>query len=384
MHYRKFGNLDWEVSALGFGCMRLPTAEGDIMSVNIDEDEAIRMIRLGIDRGVNYVDTAYLYHGGKSEVVVGKALEAGYREKVKLATKSPIWFIRKPEDFDRFLDEQLTKLKTDHIDFYLLHGLGKSTWDNIVLKQDVLHNAEKALADGRISHLGFSFHDTFDAFKQIVDGYDHWEFCQIQYNYMDTENQAGTKGLKYAASKGLPVVVMEPLLGGKLSRATQPVQDIFDQSRIRRSPSDWALQWLWSQPEVTVVLSGMTTLAQVEANLDSADRSSVHSLSAEDLAIVAQAKKKYAELTRIPCTRCSYCMPCPNGVDIPRNFEMYNAAFMYEDMAGARYGYKRAGKLFGEKLLASSCVECRICEEKCPQKIEISQRMKEVAAELGK
>ena len=223
MQYRNFGKLDWKSSALGFGCMRFPTTDGERLSPNIIEDEAVRMIHHAIDNGVNYLDTAYPYHGGQSEIVVGKALQGGYRERVRLATKLPVWMVESPSDFDKFLDEQLQKLQTDHIDFYLLHALSKRRWHDIVLKHKLLDKAAEALADGRIRHLGFSFHDDYAGFEEVVNGSELWDFCQIQYNYMDTENQAGTRGLNLAASKGLAVVIMEPLLGGRL---VDPPKDI--------------------------------------------------------------------------------------------------------------------------------------------------------------
>jgi predicted aldo/keto reductase-like oxidoreductase len=250
MQYRNFGKLDWKASALGFGCMRFPTADGDRLSPNIDEAEALRMVHHAIDNGVNYLDTAYPYHGGQSEIVVGKALQGGYREKVKLATKLPVWLVESPADFDRLLNEQLAKLQTDHIDFYLLHALSGPRWRDIVLKHGLLERAEAALADGRIRHLGFSFHDEYEAFEEIVNGTDLWSFCQIQYNYMDTESQAGVRGLKLAASKGLAVVVMEPLMGGRLADPPKDILEAMNHFPTRRSPVEWALQWLWDQPEV--------------------------------------------------------------------------------------------------------------------------------------
>jgi hypothetical protein len=379
MQYRKFGKLDWQASALGFGCMRLPTVGGKPLSGSIDEDESIRMIRYAIDRGVNYVDTAYPYHEKNSEIVTGKALKDGYREKVKLATKSPVWFIKKPEDFDVYLNEQLEKLQTDHIDFYLFHGLDKKNWNNVVLRLNLLERAESALRDGKIGHIGFSFHDRYEVFQEIIDGYNGWTFCQIQYNYMDTEHQAGTKGLQYAASKGLAVVIMEPLLGGRLANPPSIVLDVFKSYRERTS-ADWALQWVWNQPGVSLLLSGMSTMRQVEENIISANMSGINSLGAEELAIIQQARDKYREMTLIPCTKCGYCQPCPNGVNIPRNIKLFNDGYTYGDVETSRGIY---ANFMAAANRAGSCVQCKICEEKCPQKISISEWMPKAHAVLG-
>jgi len=379
MQFRKFGKLDWQVSVLGFGCMRLPTPDGSIISGDIIEEEAIRMIRYAIEQGVNYVDSAYPYHIGKSEIVLGKALKDGYRERVKLATKSPVWALQKAEDFDTYLNEQLERLQEDHIDFYLFHGLGTQRWKNI-LDLDILSKAESAVRDGRIGNIGFSFHDDFDSFKEIVDGYEGWTVCLIQHNYMDTENQAGTEGLKYAASKGLAVAIMEPLLGGNLANPPKPVQEIFDDFEEKRSPADWALQWLWNQPEVSVVLSGMSSIKQVEENLRSADASRVGSLGARELQLIERVRERFKERTAIPCTKCGYCMPCPNQVDIPGNLELYNDGVMYEDWVAPRFGYMR---MFGDSKRAEECDQCRECEEKCPQDIPVSEWMPRVHAVLG-
>ena len=319
MQFRKFGKLDWNASVLGFGCMRLPTVDGNPNGPNINEAEAVRMIRHALDRGVNYFDTAYVYHEGNSETVLGKALR-GHRDRVKIATKSPVWMIQQEADFDRILNEQLRRLQTDHIDFYLLHALDKSRWNEIVLKYKLLEKAEAAIRDGRIRHLGFSFHDNYESFPDIVNGYDRWTFCQIQYNYMDTENQAGTRGLKLAAARGLAVVIMEPLLGGRLANPPAPIREVIERAGVKRSPADWALQWLWDQPEVSVVLSGMSNLDQVDANLESAARARSHSFQAADLKLIADLQQKYRERAAIPCTKCNYCMPCPERSEHPGQF----------------------------------------------------------------
>ncbi|MEM2057912.1 MAG: aldo/keto reductase [Thermoproteota archaeon] len=374
MKYRRFGKLDWQVSALGFGCMRLPVIGNDHSKV--DEPEAIRMIRYAIDHGVNYVDTAYPYHGGNGEIVVGKALRDGYRERVRLATKMPIWNINSREDMDRIFDEQLKKLQTEYVDFYLLHALNKNSWLK-VKNLNVFDWAERVVSEDRIKHLGFSFHDDFEVFKEIIDAYDKWILCQIQYNYENEEVQAGTRGLKYAAGKGLAVVIMEPLLGGALANPPPAVKQIWDEAG--KDPVEMALQWLWNKPEVSVVLSGMSTMDQVKRNIEFASRSGVGILSDEDLKLIARVHMKYRELRPIPCTRCGYCMPCPNGVDIPENFEVYNHGVAYNAIWSARWVYNN--NIPAERR-ASACVGCRTCEEKCPQKIKISEWMQKVDKEL--
>jgi predicted aldo/keto reductase-like oxidoreductase len=377
VEYRKFGKLGLEVSVLGFGCMRLPVIDG--VYGNIDEPEATRIVRRAIDGGVNYLDTAYGYHDHNSERLLGRALQDGYREKVYLATKLPVWNVKTADDFDRLLNEQLAKLRTEHIDMYLLHGLDKGEWTK-VRDLGVLDWAEVARGDGRIHHLGFSFHDEVDVFKEIVDAYDRWVFCQIQYNYMDVENQAGTKGLQYAASEGLAVIVMEGLLGGKLVNPPPDVQALWDSAATQRTPADWALQWLWDHPEVTVVLSGMSTIEQVEQNLASAGRSAASAFTQEELELVAKVRGVYDSLCPIPCTNCNYCMPCPNGVEIPRNFAVYNMGVMYNNAGEARDEYKG----IQEAQRADACIQCRECEEKCPQHILISEWMPIVDDVLAK
>ena len=378
MQYRTFGPLDWKVSALGFGAMRLPMREDK--PDEIDEPLAIKMIRHSIDNGVNYIDTAYPYHGGKSEPLVSRVLKDGYREKVKVATKSPSWMLTQPDDFDRYLDEQLERLQIDYVDFYLLHSLNRHRWPPL-REMKITKQAEKALQDGRIKYFGFSFHDDVETFKSIVDDYDGWTFCQIQYNFMDTHYQAGIEGLRYAAEKGLGVVIMEPIRGGQLA-VTPPAQvaEIWDQAPVRRSPVDWALQWIWNQSEVSVVLSGMSTMKQVEENLASADRSGVGTLSDDEISLVEKAAKAYDELSPIRCTACRYCMPCPHGVDIPQVFRIYNDVTLYGDTERPRRLYTL--RLTPEEC-ADRCVACGECLEKCPQGIEIPGWMKKADALLA-
>ncbi|MDY6845098.1 MAG: aldo/keto reductase [Thermodesulfobacteriota bacterium] len=377
MKYRRFGKLNWDVSVLGFGAMRLPVIGND--QADIDELEAINMIHYAIDHGVNYIDTAYPYHVGKSEIVVGRALQHGYREKVKLATKLPSWFIKKREDCDRYLNEQLEKLQTDHIDFYLLHGLNRTMWPKL-RDLGVLKWAESTIADGRIHYLGFSFHDDFESFKEIIDDYDKWTFCQIQYNFMDVEYQAGVKGLHYAQEKGLAVVVMEPIRGGQLTKnPPKSVTKLWESALVQRTPADWALQWIWNQPEVSVVLSGMTVMQHVIENIESANRSGNNSLTDQELSLIDKVRDEYRELSPIPCTHCKYCMPCPNDIDIPLILEYYNEAIMYDETRTPRFRYRQLPK---EKQ-ADHCIECRECEERCPQNILISEWLKKAHDWLG-
>lgn len=375
MKFRRFGKLDWQVSALGFGAMRLPTVGGDFSKV--DEPEAIKMIRYAIDNGVNYVDTAYPYHGGNGEIVVGKALRDGYRERIKLATKMPIWQINSQEDMDRVFGEQLKKLQTDYVDCYLLHALNKNTWFKIK-NLNVFDWSERVVSEDRIKYLGFSFHDDYEVFRDIIDAYDKWTLCQIQYNYENEEVQAGTRGLKYAAEKGLAVVIMEPLLGGALANPPPAVKQIWDEAG--KDPVEMALRWLWNKPEVSVVLSGMSTMEHVKRNVEFASRSGVGTLTEEDLELISRVHNKYKEIRPIPCTKCGYCMPCPNGVDIPGNFELYNNGFVYNNMNASRWRYNSPD--FPKEQRASSCVGCRVCEDKCPQGIKISEWMPRIDKEL--
>ena len=371
------GCVDWDVCVLVLGALWLQFVVNDASQV--DESEAIKMIHRAIDHGVNYVDTAYSYHDEHGEIVVGKALQNGYRDKVKLATKLPSWLVEKPDDFDRFLDKQLEKLQTNHIDFYLLHTLNTTYWSKLN-DWGVLNWAEGAIADGRIHYLGFSFHDEFEVFKDIVDAYDKWSFCQIQYNFMDTEYQAGRQGLQYAGNKGLAVVIMEPLRGGQLTnKVPQSVADLWESAAIRRTPAEWALQWIWNHSEVSVVLSGMTTMQQVIENLDSADRSGEGTLTEEELILVDRVREEYRRLVPIPCTSCKYCMPCPNSVEIAAIFEYYNDAIIYDNPRTPRFLYRN----LSEDKQAHNCIECFECEEKCPQGISISEQLKKANAWLA-
>jgi len=373
MQYRTFGKTGFEASALGFGAMRLPTTDAG----GVDEPLAVEMIRTAIDGGVNYVDTAWPYHGGQSEKVLGKALQGGYREKVRLATKLPSWAVETAEDCDRFLTEQLERLGTDRVDVYLLHCINRAFWAKLA-KAGALAWADRALADGRIGALGFSYHDDGEFFREVVDARD-WAMCQIQYNLVCEDVQAGTEGLKYAAGKGLAVVVMEPLFGGTLARPPEPIRALYE--KAGRDPVDAALQWLWDKPEVACVLSGMSTIQQVLQNLASAERSAVGSLSEADRALIARVQAAYREFSPIPCTKCGYCMPCPHGVDIPRNFELYNNGAVFS--GNALNLCKNLYKQLPDGARAADCVQCGTCEAKCPQQIQITEWLPKVDAALN-
>jgi predicted aldo/keto reductase-like oxidoreductase len=347
--------------------MRLPLINGD--QTNVDETEAIKMVRYAIDNGVNYLDSAWGYHRGKSDIIIGKALQNGYRAMAKVATKLPCPEVTCTADFDRFLNEQLKRLQTEQIDFYLLHHLNAVNWPRM-RDLGVLKWADRAIEDGRIANFGFSFHDSFALFQEIIDAYDKWTLCQIQYNYMDEKFQAGTRGLEYAAKKGLAVVVMEPIRGGRLAVPPQPVAKIWAQAAEPKTPPEWALRWVWNHPEVTLALSGMSTMEQVTANIASAGYAYPGNLTTADLALVDRVRTAYRALGPVACTACRYCMPCPNGVDIPKVFDYYNEAMIYNAPEKPRHYYKNP-RMFNQEQRADKCIQCGVCQEKCPQKIPI-------------
>lgn len=369
MKYRKMGKTGAEVSALGFGTMRLPL-NGD---GTVDEKEAVQILRAGIDGGINYVDTAYRYHGGASELVVGKALQDGYRDKVWLADKSPVWLVKKEGDFERILDEQLEKLGTDHIDFYLLHALNRGSFEENVKKFDLAERMQEARKAGKIRFLGFSFHDSLDVFEEILNYTDQWDFCQIQYNYINLDYQAGRKGLKMAAGRGMGVAIMEPLLGGKLAN---PAPHVAACLAGGKTAVNQALSFLWDQPEVSLVLSGMSSMEQVEENLAYAGGSGAGMLSEEEREGLLKAKEVFDRMALVNCTACRYCMPCPFGLDIPKTLAAWNMTALEED--GAKKAY---GEL---SVKADACRACGHCERECPQHIPVSRVMKEIAGYFEK
>jgi predicted aldo/keto reductase-like oxidoreductase len=380
MLYRKVPKTGDELSILGFGYMRLPTKKS---GTGIDEERAIRQLRYTIDHGVNYVDTAPAYHFGKSEQILGRALEDGYREKVRLATKLPPWSVRSRGDMDRILDGQLATLKTGFIDYYLLHSLTTATFERLK-DLGVLEFLDTARKDGRIRNAGFSSHADLPAFKEIVDSYD-WSFCQIQYNYLDEMNQAGTGGLGYAGKKNLAVIIMEPLRGGNLGGPVpEEVQKIWDAAPIKRSPAEWALRWVWDHPEVTVVLSGMNDEGHIDENLKAAEHAFPRSLTEDELSRIARVRDEYRRLMKVGCTGCGYCMPCPAGVDISGCFALYNARYLFPHDRSAKFQYfgRHGGLLAGGVSYAGLCRSCGKCEKACPQHLLIRDRLRDVSREM--
>ncbi len=371
MQYRAFGRTGEQISILGFGCMRLPVLPGGDNS-RIDEEKAMQQIRYAIDMGVNYIDTAYPYHGknfgqkGFSEPFLAKVLAGGYRERVKIATKLPIWLVQTKQDMERILSEQLERLDTDHIDFYLVHGITASLWAGLKEAgyKDFLNDA---LGAGKIKHAGFSFHDHLALFKEIVDDY-NWSFCMVQFNYMDENYQAGIQGIRYARGKGLGIAVMEPLRGGRLAGAF-PKAAAKALLKSERTAPELALRWVWDHPEVSVLLSGMNTMEQVKENLRIADGAGP--IDNKEVRSVEQIRAVFREKSKTSCTECGYCMPCPAGVDIPACFSMYNHYYMFDRKEP--YGFR-----LSPTQRASNCSECGQCEKRCPQGIPIRLELKKV------
>jgi len=386
MKYREMGSVGDKVSVLGFGCMRLPVIDGD--HTRIDDEVAIPMLRKAIDAGVNYVDTAYPYHSagfdqpGDSELFVGRALADGYRDKIKVATKLPSWLVQSRDDMDRLLAHQTERMQSGHVDYYLLHGLNKTFWP-LLKNLGVLEFLDRAKADGRIKRAGFSYHDGPELFPGIVDGYD-WDFTQIQYNYLDEEYQAGRAGLMHAAAKGMGIVVMEPLRGGNIARdLPTEAAHVLAGAETRRSNAEWALRWVFNHPEVSTVISGMSEPWQVDENLKIANDAEPDSLTGDELARIDKVKEIFNATQPVPCTQCGYCMPCPEGVDIPGNLAAYNEYFLFDTES-----HRQRVKMFSSMAIppdarADTCTSCGQCLEHCPQSIGIPDELLKAKEILG-
>ena len=373
MEMRKMEKLGVETSLLGFGCMRFPqTPEG-----KIDEALTEKMLDQAIAQGVNYIDTAYPYHDGQSEVVVGKILKKYDRNSFYLATKLPVWLVNTAEDVDKYLEEQLAKLQTDHIDFYLMHAMGKERWDKMV-EIGCVKRLEELQKQGKIKFLGFSFHDKYEVFEEILK-YRDWDVCQIQLNYMDAEEQAGLKGCQLATDKGIPVVVMEPVKGGSLAVFAEDITAKLKELDPEASPASFALRWVGSLPGVKVILSGMSSMEQVEDNLRTF--AAFKPLSEQEQDTIRQVTEILRSRVQNGCTGCRYCMPCPAGVNIPGCFATWNTYHMYQNYNTVRWNWEVA---LGDEHQPKNCVQCGKCEAQCPQKIAIREDLKKVQADLDK
>ena len=375
MKYRTFGKLGIQGSAFGLGCMRFNGApSGDSI---IDEQKAIGLIRRAIDGGVTYIDTAYVYLDKTSEIVLGKALQDGYREKVTIATKVPPEAVNSRADMEEIFASELEKLQTDHIDFYLMHALNKEKWEHFksIGAREYFDDLKK---EGKIRFKSFSFHGPYEEFKYILKDYD-WDMVQIQYNFMDIDNQAGTKGLKLAGSLGIPVVIMEGLLGGRLAKAPANVQALYDAFPIRRTPVEWAFRWLCNHPEIGTVLSGCNEAEQIDENLRIFDTVEPGIMTPEELELMDKVREAYLSRTRIGCTGCRYCMPCPNGVNIPGIFSSWNKVSLYDSDPKEEWDLKN---ILANGETADKCVQCGACEAACPQSLPIIEALQKAWKEL--
>ena len=376
MQYRSFINKGNKVSLLGYGCMRLPVIDND--DSKIDYEKSSELLNHAIANGINYIDTAYFYHGQQSEIFLGEYFKKyGNRKDIYLATKNPVWEVKEHSDFEKFLDTQLERLNTSFIDFYLLHALDKNRWDKC-LELNVFEFLEKAKEEEKIKYIGFSFHDDLDVFKEIIDSYD-FDFCQIQLNYLDENYQAGLEGMRYAKEKGVSVVIMEPVKGGRLANLpndiTQPLKDI-DSSK---SNAYWALSWLINQSEISVILSEMNSLEQIDDNINACNEIRPNTLTAEELSAINKTKDNLNDKLKIDCTNCKYCLPCPSGVAIPDVFSYYNNMYVFNEADRSKKSYQNLLKKNSD---AAQCIECGQCEEECPQHLPIIKTLVEAHNDL--
>lgn len=373
MQYRTYGKLGYEVSALGMGCMRLPRVIDGQGKVEVDCEKAYEIIRYAAEHGVNYFDTAYGYHSQNSEAILGEALDNGLRKNVKIATKQPFGVMKTQGDIRRNLENTLKKLRTDYIDLYLIHCIMEPTWEDIKSRK-ILEEFEKFREEGLIRGIGFSYHGAFPTFREILSFYP-WDMCQVQQNLLDVDKEVTAEAITEAGKKGTALVIMEPLRGGGLSTPPASVQKIYDECPVKRSGTEWAFRHLLDRPEVSCILSGMTTLDQLKENIAifSQPDTAPHCLSEEERDILARAKTAYESIVTIPCTGCEYCLPCPKGVNIPRAFTLYNEGMMFGSFDQPQRSYMFATNAGSD---VSKCVGCKACEAKCPQKLEIADQLK--------
>lgn len=378
MNYREMGKTGDKVSVLGYGCMRFPKKDG-----KIDEERTEKQVISAIERGVNYFDTAYIYP--HSEEVLGRILAKGHRDKVLIATKMPLFMIHSAKDMENTLATSLKRLQTDHIDYYLLHNINSVEGWQRLKSLGVIEFLEEKQREGKIRRIGFSYHGAEGQFKSVVDDY-NWDFCQIQYNYLDEHTQAGKAGLEYAAKKGLGVVIMEPLRGGLLAqKMPKAAQEIWAECEDGKSktPAEWALRWVWNHPEVTLLLSGMNEETHIEENLRIAETALPLSLTEQELANIDRVRDTIQSILKVGCTGCGYCMPCPAGVNIPLCFAFYNNKYLFDDKnTNFQYLGFTIGADGGKPSYASLCKDCGKCEKHCPQHLPIRRHLKEVAGDL--
>lgn len=361
----KVGNQEKDVSLLGFGCMRFPTLENN----EVDIKKAKEMVDFAVSKGVNYIDTAWPYHGGKSELIVKEIIKDYDRESFYLADKLPLWECKTNEDIDRIFHKQLEKCGVEYFDFYLIHAVNKERYDQVI-ELDVIKQLEEFRNQGKIRNIGFSFHDDLTTFKKWVDLYD-WDFVQIQLNYMDIKHQQGMKGYEILTKKDIPVIIMEPVKGGSLVKFNEDIESLLKNERPNDSIASWGFRWVGSLPNVKVILSGMTTMEQVEDNIKTF--TDFEALSDKEHEIINQVREEILALSKVDCTSCNYCMPCPHGVDIPRNFRVFNTHSMYKNDGYVKWV---SGQMKEQGVFADKCIECEECIPKCPQQIQIPRELR--------
>lgn len=379
MQYRQYGNLGFEVSALGLGCMRLPLVTHADGAVDVDREKAYELIRYAVDHGITYIDTALVYHRGQSEQIVGEALRGGYRGRVKIATKQPFTMMKTNADIRRNLENTLKAMGLEHLDCYLLHNVQPHQWEEIK-RRDIFAEYEQFRREGLIRHIGFSYHGDYRTFREVLEYYP-WEMCQIQQNLLDTDHEATEEAIHLAGRRNTALVIMEPLRGGGLVSPPPGVQAVYDAYGTQRAPVEWAFRHLIDYPEISCILSGMSTLEQLKENIAIFSRPDAlpGCLTQKERVVLREVKQAYERISSIPCTGCAYCMPCPQGVNIPEIFQRYNEGVMYDTFTPSKRWYmllKRAGQD------ASRCVSCGACEQACPQRIPVIEALKKACRAL--